>query len=353
MEPATSKPARSQPGPVADPFNLAVVAHDKQKTAQALAYLTQVRRDHEKDDRCKEKIGRDKDQPQWSHVGSSLGHSHRNGGDTPRADAGQPGRARPPEKPLPSVFHRLAYQPRAPVHAHERRKTEGAKPDQSYSQNFGGYPRRRQAEIEDQRRGSVNTHLGKVGGRGREAVTQPIQGRLGYSAGAQTQSPRMDRAKMALMQEAIEKLQADQAQARTNSTAIVLPTTPLSSDIINAPIQKKIAQKPPPIPIFGGEVDPHVHLGKFTDYMVAMGASDATQCRAFPMSLGDWAHRWFSSLPAGSVRSFTQLGQNFLSYFSALASRPAPKQRVVNFSQLPDESDRTYVERFDKLLIEG
>lgn len=46
-------------------------------------------------------------------------------------------------------------------------------------------------------------------------------------------------------------------------------------------------------------------------------------------------------------------GHNFFSYFLALATRPAPKQRIANFQQTKDDSDRLYVEQFDKLILEG
>lgn len=61
---------------------------------------------------------------------------------------------------------------------------------------------------------------------------------------------------MVEMQAAIEKLHADLVGVKANPITVALPTNPLASDIINAPVQKKIAQKPVPIHIFFGEVDP-------------------------------------------------------------------------------------------------
>lgn len=83
--------------------------------------------------------------------------------------------------------------------------------------------------------------------------------------------------KIVEMQKAIEPLQADLAMTKGLPWSRPMPCSPLCLAIIDAEVQKRVAKKRPPIPVFDVESDPRVHLSKYSEYMIAMGATDATQ----------------------------------------------------------------------------
>lgn len=63
--------------------------------------------------------------------------------------------------------------------------------------------------------------------------------------------------------------------------------------------------------VFEGRRDPRAHLMQYNDYMNLLGASNVAKCKAFSTTLRGSAKDWYLSLPQGSIRSFTQLGQMF------------------------------------------
>ncbi|MED6135236.1 hypothetical protein PIB30_044451 [Stylosanthes scabra] len=50
----------------------------------------------------------------------------------------------------------------------------------------------------------------------------------------------------------------------------------------------------------------------FRSRMYLAGASDATRCKAFPLTLTKAAQIWFDSLPPRSITSFEELAKKFL-----------------------------------------
>lgn len=87
--------------------------------------------------------------------------------------------------------------------------------------------------------------------------------------------------------------------------------------------------------------------------MTSMGATDATQCRPFPLTLSNQAYRWFKSWAPNSIDSFHQLVSLFLNHFVNMVPRPASKQIFANIRQGPMESNRDYIKWVDKLILEG
>lgn len=87
--------------------------------------------------------------------------------------------------------------------------------------------------------------------------------------------------------------------------------------------------------------------------MASIGAMNATMRRLFPLTLSDQAHMWFTLLTPYSVDTFEQLAKLFMNHFSTMAPRSTTMQRLVNTKQGDNESDRAYIERIDKLILEG
>ncbi|XP_016700021.1 uncharacterized protein [Gossypium hirsutum] len=63
--------------------------------------------------------------------------------------------------------------------------------------------------------------------------------------------------------------------------------------------------------------DSRAYLIQYNDYMNVFAASDFAKCKAFSTMLKGNAKDWYLSLPQGSIRSFSQLGQMFLGQFRA------------------------------------
>ncbi|KAL8536856.1 hypothetical protein ACS0TY_012146 [Phlomoides rotata] len=81
---------------------------------------------------------------------------------------------------------------------------------------------------------------------------------------------------MASLMKVVEDLQAQVAAKDRTGGVLKVTRSPLSSDILRAPIQKKIQY--PQLTLYDGEGDPRVHLSNYSDYMISTGATDATQC---------------------------------------------------------------------------
>lgn len=99
----------------------------------------------------------------------------------------------------------------------------------------------------------------------------------------------------------------------------------------NNPLAPAYARGPLPatfqIPSFTcyiGFSDQDVHLWQFTTAIVMHGTNYFLLRWCFPMTLAGQAQAWFDSLPARSISSFKQLGNNFLQYFEALHADKNP-----------------------------
>ncbi|MED6184480.1 hypothetical protein PIB30_047802 [Stylosanthes scabra] len=67
---------------------------------------------------------------------------------------------------------------------------------------------------------------------------------------------------------------------------------------------------------YDGSIDPHIHLNHFEHRMICDGAVDEVKCRAFPTNLIGLASQWFTSLPVGSISSYSEIRELFLNEFT-------------------------------------
>ena len=86
--------------------------------------------------------------------------------------------------------------------------------------------------------------------------------------------------------------------------------------------------------------------------MTAAAASDAVNCKAFPIFLEDVALLWFTRLPARSISSFRELSERFVEQFCIYAQRTKSVIDLFLVKQRPGESLRVYLDRFNLAATE-
>ena len=100
--------------------------------------------------------------------------------------------------------------------------------------------------------------------------------------------------------------------------------------------------------------DPNEHLGRFMKMENTMKLNGVRpiviKLQLFPFSLRDVETTWFDSLPAGSVNTWEELMEAFMSRFSPPTLTVERKGEIIVFKQGEDESIYTAWERFKRLL---
>ena len=100
--------------------------------------------------------------------------------------------------------------------------------------------------------------------------------------------------------------------------------------------------------------DPNEHLGRFIRMANTVKLNgvrpDVIKLQLFPFSLRDVAATWFDSLPVGSVNTWEELVEAFMSRFFPLALTVDRRGEIIVFKQGEDESLYTAWERFKRLL---
>ncbi|CAA0842918.1 Unknown protein, partial [Striga hermonthica] len=129
------------------------------------------------------------------------------------------------------------------------------------------------------------------------------------------------------------------------SPRVVDHASPLSPDILQEPVPKKI--KVPQLGLYDGSSDPDSHIGLYTSWMVLHGATDALRCRMFSLTLGPKAQRWYHSLYPHSISTWGELRAAFRSHFIGSQINLAPKESIANIVQGEDESLKDYITRFN------
>ena len=79
-------------------------------------------------------------------------------------------------------------------------------------------------------------------------------------------------------------------------------------------------------------------------------SEDAVKLRLFPFSLRDKAKGWLHSLPAGSITTWEELAQKFLTKFFPMAKTAAIRNALTQFAQQTGESLCESWERYKEML---
>ena len=81
------------------------------------------------------------------------------------------------------------------------------------------------------------------------------------------------------------------------------------------------------------------------------GYQDPVRCQAFAITLKGPALAWFNRLPPSSISSFRELFIAFISHFIGARTYKKPSYLLLTIKQNPQESLRSYVQRFNAELL--
>ncbi|KAL5564860.1 hypothetical protein UlMin_028024 [Ulmus minor] len=99
---------------------------------------------------------------------------------------------------------------------------------------------------------------------------------------------------------------------------------------------------------YDGTGDPTEHLETYKSWMELNSATNAFQCRAFVITLTGIARHWFRTLRPGSVFSFRQLSESFVSQFAVNKVQRKPARHLYTVRQKENESTEAFLNRFVK-----
>ncbi|CAH9076795.1 unnamed protein product [Cuscuta europaea] len=90
--------------------------------------------------------------------------------------------------------------------------------------------------------------------------------------------------------------------------------TPFTPRVLAAQIPGKYRGQT--IKPYEGKTDPQEHYSRYQNSMMMMGASDQYLCRWFLSTLEGPTYEWFNRLAEGSIDSWQELTQRFLTQFA-------------------------------------
>ena len=168
-------------------------------------------------------------------------------------------------------------------------------------------------------------------------------------------------------EEAIVTMGDQNPVANANAKALMDFSQPKINDIQSSIVRSAIAAntfeiKPGTIQMvqntvqFGGSPneDPNMHIRNFIEicdtFKFNNVSEDAVKLRLFPFSLRDKAKGWLHSLPAGSITTWEELAQKFLTKFFPMAKTAAIRNALTQFAQHTEESLCEAWERYKEML---
>jgi len=111
------------------------------------------------------------------------------------------------------------------------------------------------------------------------------------------------------------------------------------------------------LPSFHGleREDPYLHIKEFLDicstFRFQNFNDESIRLRMFPFSLKDKAKAWLNSLPAGSISTWDELSNKFLTKFFPMSKTNALRREISDFYQREGEQFYECWERFNDLLL--
>ena len=126
--------------------------------------------------------------------------------------------------------------------------------------------------------------------------------------------------------------------------------SPFLKEIERAPMPCRFTQ--PPFNSYDVKADPVEHVSHYIHLMSLHTHNDALMCKVFPSSLGSTALRWFNGLRKGSIRSFTELIQEFGAWFVMCSRVSQPADALLFIKMGAGETLRSYASLYWELYNE-
>ena len=149
-----------------------------------------------------------------------------------------------------------------------------------------------------------------------------------------------------IQQELSHMKEVVKGRALNSMDALVQQTeSPFTIEVLHFPFPAKFRM--PQIEAFDGTKDPVDHLNTYKNQMELHGYQDPVRCRAFAITLKGPTLTWFNRLPPSSISSFRELSIAFVSHFIRARTYRKPSYHLLSIKQSPQESLRSYVQRFN------
>ncbi|XP_028123101.1 uncharacterized protein LOC114320177 [Camellia sinensis] len=130
---------------------------------------------------------------------------------------------------------------------------------------------------------------------------------------------------------------ADKTLARLQSSPFVLIME-------NAPLPSGFHQ--PKFTTYEGKSDPYMHLSHFRQVMAVYRRNKPLMCIMFPSSLGNMCLTWFERLPEGSIASWAQLAEAFVTRFRINTKTPVEINQLLSIDIGEKETLKSYNNRY-------
>ncbi|VFQ63992.1 unnamed protein product [Cuscuta campestris] len=122
--------------------------------------------------------------------------------------------------------------------------------------------------------------------------------------------------------------------------------TPLAPEIFLEPYPQGF--KMPFVKRYDGESDPQEHINSYVQVMIAVDASDALMCRCFLQTVDSKVVDWVNHIPAGSIRTWDELGLRFLEHFAGNCRPKKHFTHLASVRQKQGESLKNFLIRWRK-----
>ncbi|GAU45301.1 hypothetical protein TSUD_327590 [Trifolium subterraneum] len=120
---------------------------------------------------------------------------------------------------------------------------------------------------------------------------------------------------------------------------------------MDLPLQRGL-EKPPTLDKYDGTTDPDEHVQSVETALDYRNLRGSIKCKLFPLSLVREASTWWRNLSIGSIDSWEELCRMFTAHFTTSRRHPKTVASLKAIIQGPEESLRSYIERFNKVSVE-
>lgn len=107
----------------------------------------------------------------------------------------------------------------------------------------------------------------------------------------------------------------------------------------------------PTVKPFDGSNDLAEHIASYRAHVVVSTTCEAMLCKFFPTILSGLTFNWYTTLPQGSVDSFTSLKSLFLNHIVASKRQKKSNLHLMSVIQKEGESFTSYIQSFHEEVL--